>query len=63
MLDGADGLLRLPLLDEAHECVDDHHRQDDGGVGVVADSHQDHDGAQQDLEQKIFKLREEAAQG
>lgn len=63
VLNGADRLFGLAFLNEAHQCVDEDYCENNACVGVVADGRRDRHRNEQDLQQEIVELRQEAPNG
>lgn len=56
------GLLGFAFLEEAEQCVEDHHGQNDRGVKPQADHQLDEAGAQQDVDEDVIELLQEPDQ-
>ncbi len=57
------GSLGLGLLDEPHDRVDHHHPEDHAGIDHLPQRSGDHAGTEQDVDQRILQLTQEAQHG
>ena len=57
-----EGSLGAPFLDETDDCVEQHHRNDDRGIDDVADRGGECGRGEQDVDQKVVELEQEAHQ-
>jgi len=61
--DGVEGLFRASLLQVADGCVDDDDRENDCGVDGVAEQQRQHPGGDEDVDEQVVELHQQALPG